>query len=127
MDLGGAHMPMTASIRLADIPGLQVNKSYSFDFFYCERKSSGSGMMNFFYYCILLMQRELVLQMSTSLDFYCDYYDNCDVCEGNGQSCCNITACNDSNACTIDSCPQMVLFLFFDHFFILLTFTYSIH
>jgi hypothetical protein len=52
------------------------------------------------------------MQISTSLIAYCAYYDWCNVCEGNGQSCCTPALvaeyCDDKDMCTIDSCGVQV-------------------
>eukprot|EP01111_Echinosteliopsis_oligospora_P014243 TRINITY_DN5323_c0_g1_i1.p1 TRINITY_DN5323_c0_g1~~TRINITY_DN5323_c0_g1_i1.p1 ORF type:complete len:1163 (-),score=296.52 TRINITY_DN5323_c0_g1_i1:71-3559(-) len=91
IDLGGIHQQQSKSINLDSIPGLSVGSNYRLDFFYCERHTVQSTM-----------------QMTTTLEFYCAYYDWCGVCEGNGQSCCSSDViaryCNDNNACTIDTC-----------------------
>jgi fibro-slime domain-containing protein len=93
IDLGGPHTDISASISL-DTIGFTVGNNYRFDFFYCERHTIASEM-----------------ELTTSIAIQCTYYDWCDVCDGNGQSCCtaaDIAACNDSNACTTDSCAVLV-------------------
>eukprot|EP00026_Physarum_polycephalum_P000817 Phypoly_transcript_00818.p1 GENE.Phypoly_transcript_00818~~Phypoly_transcript_00818.p1 ORF type:complete len:1263 (+),score=126.45 Phypoly_transcript_00818:119-3907(+) len=97
IDLGSLHQKMSESVELDKLNiGLvkstpTVSSSYKFDFFYCERHTTESNM-----------------QISTSLVAYCAYYDWCNVCEGNGQSCCtaDIIAqhCDDGNLCTTDLC-----------------------
>jgi fibro-slime domain-containing protein len=44
MDLGGRHSPATGSFSLDDIPGLQPDSMYTFDFFYAERHTTGSNI-----------------------------------------------------------------------------------
>eukprot|EP01113_Clastostelium_recurvatum_P002585 TRINITY_DN1108_c0_g1_i1.p1 TRINITY_DN1108_c0_g1~~TRINITY_DN1108_c0_g1_i1.p1 ORF type:complete len:1586 (-),score=287.00 TRINITY_DN1108_c0_g1_i1:35-4792(-) len=93
VDLGGVHGPQSASFNLDSIAaglGMTVGNNYRFDFFYCERHTAGSTII-----------------LSTSLEVYCSYYDWCDVCEGNGQSCCKPGQCNDNNPCTMDMCAVL--------------------
>jgi len=42
MDLGGVHDPLDGSFEVDNIPGLELGKNYSFDFFYAERRTSKS-------------------------------------------------------------------------------------
>jgi len=58
IDLGGLHSQRSKSITLNTIPGLRIGENYRLDFFYCERHTDASTM-----------------QMTTSLEFYCAYYD----------------------------------------------------
>jgi fibro-slime domain-containing protein len=44
MDLGGRHGPLSGSINVDNIPGLVVGKKYNFDFFYCERHTTGADI-----------------------------------------------------------------------------------
>jgi len=95
LDLGALHSAQSGTIDLdavASYLGLTKGNNYRMDFFYCERHTDESNC-----------------KMTTTLEFYCSYYDWCEVCEGSGQSCCTSTilstTCNDNNACTTDSCP----------------------
>ncbi|KAM9968087.1 hypothetical protein ACTFIW_002520 [Dictyostelium discoideum] len=91
VDLGGLHIAETANIKLKDItnPPLQTNRIYDLDFFYCERRATGSS-----------------IQLSTTLEIFC-VDDYCGVCNGDGTSCCTSSTCEDNNACTIDKCPKL--------------------
>lgn len=95
IDLGSLHPKRTKSVALDDIQGLTAGQNYRFDFFYCERHTTESNM-----------------ELTTSLEFYCSYYDWCGICEGTGISCCNATVistyCDDHDACTTDSCSVTV-------------------
>ncbi|KAF2078236.1 hypothetical protein CYY_000426 [Polysphondylium violaceum] len=90
VDLGGLHSREQASINLkSSTLGLKVDKTYNFDFFYCERHTTASNM-----------------RIDTNLEVFCPYYDYCGVCSGDGSTCCNAaTTCNDNKPCTIDTCP----------------------
>jgi fibro-slime domain-containing protein len=93
IDLGGIHTALSAQVNVDDM-GLTLGTNYRFDFFYCERHTTASD-----------------LQLTTSIEIACTYYDWCDICEGTGQSCCtaqDIALCNDNNACTQDSCAVLV-------------------
>ncbi|EAL61347.1 prespore-cell-inducing factor [Dictyostelium discoideum AX4] len=88
VDLGGTHPAASSSVDLSTL-GLTVGKVYPFNFFYCERHTSRS-----------------TIRIETSLELYCDKYDYCGVCNGDGSTCCNpITDCNDDDLCTNDVCP----------------------
>ncbi|KAN0029615.1 hypothetical protein ACTA71_007747 [Dictyostelium dimigraforme] len=88
VDLGGTHPAASSSVELSTL-GLTVGKVYPFNFFYCERHTSRS-----------------TIRIETSLELYCDKYDYCGVCNGDGSTCCNPTTdCNDDDLCTNDSCP----------------------
>lgn len=95
IDLGSLHPKRTKSVNVDDIQGLIPGQNYRFDFFYCERHTTESNM-----------------ELTTSIEFYCSYYDWCGVCEGTGLSCCNSTVistyCDDHDACTTDSCSVQV-------------------
>jgi len=90
IDLGGIHTAQSASVAVDSIRGITPGNSYKFDFFYCQRHTTGS-----------------TFEITTSIAFYCSYVDACGVCEGDGQSCCTaskLASCNDKNACTTDAC-----------------------
>ncbi|KAM9956632.1 hypothetical protein ACTFIR_003358 [Dictyostelium discoideum] len=88
VDLGGTHPAASSSVDLSTL-GLTIGKVYQFNFFYCERHTSRS-----------------TIRIETSLELYCDKYDYCGVCNGDGSTCCNPTTdCNDDDLCTIDTCP----------------------
>jgi fibro-slime domain-containing protein len=94
IDLGGVHTDLSASISLDDIGGLTLGGLYNFDFFYAERHSTASK-----------------LQMSTSIGIICSYYDWCQQCQGNGQSCCTQAdkdACAENNQCYTGTCAVTV-------------------
>ena len=74
VDLGGIHNKKAADVDL-DSLGLIKGSNYRFDFFYADRHTVESHF-----------------SMETSLEIFCAYYDHCDICEGNGQSCCK---CDD--------------------------------
>lgn len=42
MDIGGIHTSLSGAFKVDDIPGLEPNKKYYFDFFYAERHVTGS-------------------------------------------------------------------------------------
>lgn len=42
MDIGGIHTSLSGAFNVDDIPGLEANKKYYFDFFYAERHVRGS-------------------------------------------------------------------------------------
>ncbi|KYQ89654.1 PA14 domain-containing protein [Tieghemostelium lacteum] len=87
IDLGGVHVPKSASVKLYELNGLVVNNTYNFDFFYCERHTSQSS-----------------LRIDTSIKTFCPL-DFCGVCNGNGACCDAKRDCDDGNPCTIDKCP----------------------
>ncbi|KAK5577278.1 hypothetical protein RB653_002219 [Dictyostelium firmibasis] len=89
IDLGGVHGPIAASVDTQTL-GLTIGNSYNFDFFFCERQTTGS-----------------TIKIETNLLFVCPFKDFCGVCQGDGSSCCNpLTTCDDKNKCTIDACPK---------------------
>ncbi|KAM9957403.1 hypothetical protein ACTFIR_009508 [Dictyostelium discoideum] len=88
LDLGGLHPARSGTVDLTKL-GLQVNKTYSFDFFYCERHTPYSKM-----------------KIQTDIQAFCAWSDYCGVCQGDGSTCCNKDLdCDDDDPCTIDSCP----------------------
>jgi fibro-slime domain-containing protein len=44
MDIGGRHVPLPGSFNLDNVAGLQLDSSYTFDFFYAERHTTGSNI-----------------------------------------------------------------------------------
>ncbi|PRP89627.1 hypothetical protein PROFUN_00891 [Planoprotostelium fungivorum] len=84
IDLGGVHGAMTGSVNI-DSLGLVKGKGYDFRVFYNERHTSKS-----------------TFDMTTSLALQCPYYDHCNVCGGDGQSCC--TGCTTANQCKKAAC-----------------------
>lgn len=70
IDYGGTHPAVGKTIMLED-RGLLEGVNYPLDFFMCERKSAGSS-----------------LNFSTNANIFCSRYDQCGICNGNGQSCC---------------------------------------
>eukprot|EP01113_Clastostelium_recurvatum_P048864 TRINITY_DN8979_c0_g1_i1.p1 TRINITY_DN8979_c0_g1~~TRINITY_DN8979_c0_g1_i1.p1 ORF type:complete len:942 (+),score=124.22 TRINITY_DN8979_c0_g1_i1:56-2881(+) len=90
LDIGGVHPPNSGSFSLDAVAasyGMTKGNNYRFDLFHCERHTDGSNLF-----------------ITTSLELFCSYYDWCDICEGDGQSCCPPGACNDNNPCTNDFC-----------------------
>lgn len=93
IDLGALHTQEKDSVSLdavANLINITVGNRYRIDFFYCERHTTASNFM-----------------ATTSIDISCDSYDRCNVCEGDGQSCCtpaDLLSCSDGNACTIERC-----------------------
>ncbi|EGG24552.1 PA14 domain-containing protein [Cavenderia fasciculata] len=95
LDLGGLHSYEDGSIifdsTTSNNLGLVDNKIYSFDFYYCERKTEGSHMR---------------FQINFPLD--CTTKDYCGVCNGGGD-CCNAKVnCNtppSGSKCYTPTCP----------------------
>lgn len=85
MDLGGVHGAQDGSIDLDDL-GLTEGETYNFDFFFAERHTYASNC-----------------RITTSIEFYCPWTDHCDICQGDGESCCQ-EKCDDDNMCTTESC-----------------------
>jgi len=83
VDLGGVHAAQSQNLYL-DKLGLHINQTYDFNLFYTERHTPGSGFA-----------------ASTSIGLLCDAIDRCNVCFGDGQSCCT---CDDGLKCTVDTC-----------------------
>jgi len=91
IDLGSLHPEADRTIALDSIQGLKKGQNYKFDFFYCERHTSFSRM-----------------GISTTLEFYCAFYDWCGVCEGTGATCCTKADldqyCKPPTACSVAQC-----------------------
>ncbi|EGC33116.1 hypothetical protein DICPUDRAFT_49154 [Dictyostelium purpureum] len=92
IDLGGLH---TAASKSVDLTTLTINgqklvkgTTYNFDFFYCERHTTAS-----------------TIRVETNIQTFCPFYDYCNVCRGDGSTCCSATLCDDNNICTSDICP----------------------
>eukprot|EP01133_Synstelium_polycarpum_P006160 gene6160-7132_t len=88
VDIGGVHSASPASVDVKTL-GLTVGQIYPFDLFYCERHTS-----------------ESTIKITTTLALRC-VLDYCDVCNGNGRSCCKADQgdCADADLCTVDACP----------------------
>ncbi|EGG23347.1 PA14 domain-containing protein [Cavenderia fasciculata] len=97
LDLGGLHTYQDGSItfdtKTVNNLGLKNGTIYPFDFFYCERHTTGSHMR---------------FQINFPLD--CSQKDFCGVCNGNGE-CCNPNLCTkyasgpDATKCKVGKCP----------------------
>jgi fibro-slime domain-containing protein len=91
VDLGGIHGPVNGTVVLSSHPSLghlQVGQTYNFDFFYCERQSTGSNM-----------------QISTSIDlveFRTIQFDITDLGPGRRLYDVNITSLGGSG-CTVQN------------------------
>jgi len=85
VDLGGVHGAQQSLPVYIDSLGLTKGNGYDFRIFYNERHTSAS-----------------TFKMTTSLALQCPFIDHCNVCGGNGQSCC--TGCSAPDACTVSSC-----------------------
>lgn len=94
IDLGGLHQQERQSVKLDDLGflGLKKLSYYYIDFFHCERHTVYSNFM-----------------ATTSIEIECAQWDHCDVCEGDGQSCCTaelLKPCEDGNTCNIKRCTR---------------------
>ncbi|GAM24702.1 hypothetical protein SAMD00019534_078770 [Acytostelium subglobosum LB1] len=88
IDLGGIHTADEQNVTLSKL-GLTIGNTYAFDLYYCERHTSTS-----------------TIRINTNLAVKCGHIDYCNVCNGDGSSCCIASRdCNDNNPCTIDKCP----------------------
>ncbi|EGC37826.1 hypothetical protein DICPUDRAFT_76564 [Dictyostelium purpureum] len=91
VDLGGVHEASQKKIYLYNLDNITLikGKTYSFDFYYCERHTTKS-----------------TIKISTSIELFCPVIDYCGVCNGDGSTCCNAKShCDDNDLCTIDACP----------------------
>ncbi|EGG19772.1 putative extracellular matrix protein [Cavenderia fasciculata] len=88
LDLGGVHPPQSGIISLVGYtPGVPLK----FDFFYCERHTSGSS-----------------IRIQSNFALECQFYDYCGICQGDGTQCCTPSIhCDDMKPCTIDRCPAV--------------------
>ncbi|PRP83486.1 hypothetical protein PROFUN_04360 [Planoprotostelium fungivorum] len=84
LDLGGIHQAESQSINIDQL-GLTKGRGYDFRVFYNERMTIKS-----------------TFNMITSLALQCPYYDHCNVCGGDGQSCC--TNCKARTLCEKAAC-----------------------
>ncbi|KYQ93819.1 PA14 domain-containing protein [Tieghemostelium lacteum] len=96
IDLGSIHGPKSATFYAGteknnvNIHGFVDGQQYDFDFFYCERKTTGSN-----------------IKIETNMGLNCAWRDYCNVCEGTGSTCCVAERdCNDNKKCTTDTCPS---------------------